>query len=922
MGFLSENGIEIEHRPTTKLNELEYFILLKEFKKDAFKRMATKDVMGELIKSRKLNQLEKEKHKLLKKGAVLEEHTKNQVVELNKAQNKKMINYEEQIINDYKALIVSSGNDSGNPDKGYPKPQCVFVNEYEVIRLNKTLRDEYFPNSGHLIALTNYTRDIKERFESTEFFKLKYQNSKNFFAEDYYSVKYEVVSQSVEKLSLLIDKNIDVVLAKGELELPYKYHSSVYVKTNSKIYGPIAIVDVTEEDVLLEDEMTYKYKVQSLLTSSLGLDKDYEDVIHVFEESGVEKYIINNSYGKNDSEEFYITNTVELLKNIDPIELILNETLDTTIKIIEEKHLPEKENDVVVADLNEANKIRFEKYLESKAKSDKWLSFLENKILSKYLKTNEGKQFVENYVENHREQIIESKIKELNNVAEEKVKEGISNLELEKENIIDSINASKKEKGNLELEIKKLSNERESIILKSDDLEKLINEIESKTKELDLLNDYEAIYNSVEEKEAREKELDIIINNAQNKLKNFEHQEKEIKTELAKTSEDLIIKRIGEIQPYFELMNGSYTKHKENGDIFPLELNGVVFKDSETSLSKLIEDLDNFLQANGRRYRQEEILNIITLYFQNFLVIFSGLPGIGKTSLCNLISQFFTPKKCFLELAVSKGWNSRKVLLGYNNPINNIYQFDEFGFVKTLIKYNKLNPNVPLNILLDEANLSPIEYYWSDFISIYDKSSLERSIKLELKGYEELNVPNNLRFMATINNDHTTERLSPRLIDRAPIITLDSDNLRVFDTPNSVDYTLEGYYDFSEIEKLMNPLVYSLLSKEEEILKEIFKILKDEGAIVISLRKVNSIKKYCSVSRELMLKYTSNQYSHIDYAITQFVLPQLHGQGKAFESMLNELIEVFKKYQLSKSSKTIKKIKEKGAGFQVFSFFN
>ena len=33
-------------------------------------------------------------------------------------------------------------------------------------------------------------------------------------------------------------------------------------------------------------------------------------------------------------------------------------------------------------------------------------------------------------------------------------------------------------------------------------------------------------------------------------------------------------------------------------------------------------------------------------------------------------------------------------------------------------------------------------------------------------------IPDELRFLATINNDHTTESLSPRLIDRAWVVRL------------------------------------------------------------------------------------------------------------------------------------------------------
>ncbi len=71
-------------------------------------------------------------------------------------------------------------------------------------------------------------------------------------------------------------------------------------------------------------------------------------------------------------------------------------------------------------------------------------------------------------------------------------------------------------------------------------------------------------------------------------------------------------------------------------------------------------------------------------------------------------------------------------------------------------------------ILLDEANLSPIEHYWSAFMGMTDGEG-ERSLML---GQDRMQIPETLRFLATINYDGTTEPLSPRVVDRAPIIVL------------------------------------------------------------------------------------------------------------------------------------------------------
>lgn len=87
------------------------------------------------------------------------------------------------------------------------------------------------------------------------------------------------------------------------------------------------------------------------------------------------------------------------------------------------------------------------------------------------------------------------------------------------------------------------------------------------------------------------------------------------------------------------------------------------------------------------------------------------------------------------------------------------------------------NARFPFAVLLDEANLSPMEYYWAEFMRLTDIE--ERDSKIEERGRyinigteKDIYIPKTLKFLATINNDQTTEELSPRLIDRAWIIKL------------------------------------------------------------------------------------------------------------------------------------------------------
>ena len=55
------------------------------------------------------------------------------------------------------------------------------------------------------------------------------------------------------------------------------------------------------------------------------------------------------------------------------------------------------------------------------------------------------------------------------------------------------------------------------------------------------------------------------------------------------------------------------------------------------------------------------------------------------------------------------------------------------------------------------------------------------SFELSLGGNHSFKVPSYLRFIATVNFDHTTEELSPRFLDRSWVVTLDPQALDLDD---------------------------------------------------------------------------------------------------------------------------------------------
>ena len=180
-----------------------------------------------------------------------------------------------------------------------------------------------------------------------------------------------------------------------------------------------------------------------------------------------------------------------------------------------------------------------------------------------------------------------------------------------------------------------------------------------------------------------------------------------------------------------------------------------------------------------RNYSKNDIINIYISISQSFLTVFSGEPGTGKTSMCGIISDslglnsFGEDYNRFVPVSVERGWSSKRDFIGYFNPLTRKYDKSNSKVYDALRKLDCEGENsyYPFMIMLDEANLSPMEYYWADFMRLTDRTTVQDTF-INIGTEKELFVPETLRFVATINTDQTTEMLSPRLIDRACIIKL------------------------------------------------------------------------------------------------------------------------------------------------------
>ncbi len=352
---------------------------------------------------------------------------------------------------------------------------------------------------------------------------------------------------------------------------------------------------------------------------------------------------------------------------------------------------------------------------------------------------------------------------------------------------------------------------------------------------------------------------------------------------------------------------------KEEKDIYTLRSN-ILSKVQPSSLYG--DDLINYIVdyvGDKRNYIRNDIINIFTCVTQNFLTVFSGEPGTGKTSMCNIIgdilglNQFGKDINRFVSVSVERGWSLKRDFIGYYNPLTKKYDKNNskvFDALQTL-DLERDNSEYPYLITLDEANLSQMEYYWSDFMRLADRTSdLDSYINIGTEN--DFFVPRTLRFLATINTDQTTEPLSPRLIDRACIIKLPEAKLKKntnTDTP-SEHITWDALYNaFAKDDELS--------TSTETALESIYGTFKTFG-MSVSPRIKLSIEKYIKTAQSLMTGGDNALAREIaiDYAVVQKLLPKINGYYSDYEQFFKSIRQLCEKYNLNKTLSAIEKIEE------------
>jgi hypothetical protein len=300
----------------------------------------------------------------------------------------------------------------------------------------------------------------------------------------------------------------------------------------------------------------------------------------------------------------------------------------------------------------------------------------------------------------------------------------------------------------------------------------------------------------------------------------------------------------------------------------------------------------------------------LTIYDEGALLAFGPVKEDDELSEDNLAF-----------LSVRPDWLDHRGLLGTYNPLSEKYEATPL--LKIMLRAEQ-NPTKPYFVILDEMNLSRVEYYFSDYLSCIESRRVDEegevyqeSIILHNQPNDEifiedngrvyslpnrLQIPVNLYIIGTVNIDESTYMFSPKVLDRANVLECNKVDLSSYWNEDNKEMNYKTKYSLDEKN---NWFTYegdfhsSLYQKEyrqkewkedlDEVYSELVKMheLMEEEGYSFGYRVVDEIMTYLTITK--WHEYCSLEEA-FDAQIIQKVMPKLYGNRKQMEQLLLKLV--------------------------------
>lgn len=288
------------------------------------------------------------------------------------------------------------------------------------------------------------------------------------------------------------------------------------------------------------------------------------------------------------------------------------------------------------------------------------------------------------------------------------------------------------------------------------------------------------------------------------------------------------------------------------------------------TLPELCENFRNFAASKLRLYYKPEMVRIfISGLASTKLIILQGISGTGKTSLAYAWGKFMRHDSCVAS--VQPSWRDRTDMFGYFNEFTK--KFNETEMLKEM--YIAGYVDEVYTVILDEMNLSRVEYYFAEMLSILEMPNRDEwIIELVPNSWKtdpkyitggKIQVPSNMWYIGTINNDDSTFAVTDKVYDRAMPIDINDKSVPF----EPIDTDAQGI-NFTYLDNLFktaiqeNPISQETLDKIEQMDNYVIQHFR----IAFGNRIVAHMKKFVPV----YVACGGDEISGVDYFIAKKIL--------------------------------------------------
>lgn len=292
---------------------------------------------------------------------------------------------------------------------------------------------------------------------------------------------------------------------------------------------------------------------------------------------------------------------------------------------------------------------------------------------------------------------------------------------------------------------------------------------------------------------------------------------------------------------------------------------------------------DSFRNYSASKLHLYYDINLIRLFIASFasnkLIILEGISGTGKTSLAYAFGSFIDNETTVAS--VQPSWRDSTEIFGYFNEFTK--KFNETEILEKMYEA-EYNDEVYIT-LLDEMNISRVEYYFAEMLSILELPN-KKDWVVELvpnvwpndpKKLDDgkLKIPENMWYIGTINNDDSTFMITDKVYDRAMPIAID-DKCEEFTAPDTDKIKTSYKYLASLFEKSAeeHPVSEETLEKVAQLDRYVI----DHFRLAFGNRIVKQLKEFVPA----FVACGGEEVAAIDYLIAHKILRKFEQLNLAY----------------------------------------